>query len=160
MENMKGHFHLHKKYCPVGEVWVSGELNLSKPDAVDLIAIAECFAKEGSRVRVLAPIHYKSRDYKEVFSSLMGTKYERKCPDLWVDGTFYEYESYVRPWHKRKLSNMLTNGLKQSDCVIIDNREGTSVRQIKRAIRSRLNVNAKISEVWVYDGKEVICIYP
>ena len=76
-----------------------------------------------------------------------------------VDGDLFEYESYVRPWNKRKLSNMLTNGLRQSDKIIIDNREGTGVRQIKRAIQSRLYVNATITEVWMYDGNNVVEVY-
>ena len=90
----------------------------------------------------------------------MGTKYERKCPDLMINGRFYEYESYVRPWAKRKLSNMITDGLRQSDRIIIDNRTGASCRQILRSIRSRLNINAQIQEVWIYDGENVIEIYP
>ena len=77
-----------------------------------------------------------------------------------IDGSYYEYESYVRPWTKRKLSNMLTDGLRQSDRIILDNREGASYRQIIRSIRARLNINAQIKEVWLYDGDSVIDIYP
>ena len=95
-----------------------------------------------------------------LFGGLIGTRYEKKCPDLCVDGKYYEYESYVRPWNKRKLSNMLSDGLRQSDRLIIDNRGGASVRQIIRAIKSRLNVNATITEVWIYDGDSVTDIYP
>ncbi len=160
MENTKGYFHLHKQFDPAGEVWVPDGLDTSKADAIDIMSIADSFAKEGSIIKVLKPFHYKSDAYKEVFANLIGTKYERKCPDLLVDDAFYEYESYSRPWNKRKLSNMLTHGLRQSNRVIIDNRDGTTIRQIKRAIRSRLKVNAIISEVWLYDGKEVIRIYP
>ena len=77
-----------------------------------------------------------------------------------IDGKYYEYESYVRPWNKRKLSNMLTDGLRQSDRINIDIRNGASFRQILRSIRARLNINAQITEVWVYDGDGVIDIYP
>ena len=105
-------------------------------------------------------IHYKSEQFSLLFGNLIGTKFERKCPDLIVDGRFYEYESYVRPWNKRKLANMLSDGLKQSDRIILDNRSGTSLRQILRAINARLNVNAQIAEVWVYDGDSILDIYP
>ena len=132
----------------------------SKPDSADLLHIAECFAKMDSDVAVLKPIHFKSPEYAAVYGPLIGTKYERKCPDLIIDGKFYEYESYVRPWVKRKLSNMITSGLRQSDRIIIDNRDGASVRQILRSIRARLNINAQIREVWVYDGNSVIDVYP
>ena len=121
---------------------------------------AECFSRMGCVVVIPHPVHFKSEEYKLIYGGLLGTKYERKCPDLIIDGKYYEYESYVRPWNKRKLSNMLTDGLRQSDRLIIDNRDGISIRQIIRSIRSRLNVNAKISEVWIYDGDSVMDIYP
>lgn len=135
-------------------------LDFSKPDSKDILHIAECFARMGCEVVVLHPVHFKSPEYAEVYGPLLGTKYERKCPDLKVDGEYYEYESYVRPWAKRKLSNMITAGLRQSDRIILDNRDGTSLRQIIRSIRARLNVNAHIKEVWVYDGDSIIDIYP
>ncbi len=43
---------------------------------------------------------------------------------------------------------------------ILDNRDGASSRQIIRSIRARLNINAQITEVWVYDGDSVMDIYP
>ena len=128
----------------VGSVRIMGGMDMSKPDTVDLIHIAECFARMGCEVVIL----------------LIGTKYERKCPDLMIDGYYYEYESYVRPWAKRKLSNMITDGLRQSDRIILDNRDGASYRQIIRSIRARLNINAQIKEVWIYDGDSVVDIYP
>lgn len=144
----------------VGTVRMTEELDMSKPDSTDLIHIAECFARMGCEVVVLHPVHYKSKEYAAIYGPLIGTKYERKCPDLMIDGNYYEYESYVRPWAKRKLSNMITDGLRQSDRIILDNRNGASYRQIMRSIRARLNINAKIAEVWIYDGDSVIDIYP
>lgn len=115
----------------VGTVRIMDGFDQSKPDSIDLIHIAECFAR-----------------------------IERKCPDLMINDNYYEYESYVRPWNKRKLSNMISDGLRQSDKIIIDNRDGASFRQINRSIRSRLSINAQISEVWIYDGDSVIDIFP
>ena len=125
MEALEGYFQLQKKHEDAGEVWISGLLDRSKPDTQDLMIIADCFARMGCVARILAPVHFKSDDYEVIFGPLIGTRYERKCPDLCVDGHFYEYESFVRPWNKRKLSNMLTDGLRQSDKLILDCRGGS-----------------------------------
>ena len=143
-----------------GSVIIMDGFDVSKPDSSDLLHIAECFARMGAEVTILHPIHFKSSEYKAVYGPLLGTKYERKCPDLMIDDLYYEYESYVRPWTKRKLSNMISDGLRQSDRIILDNRDGTSMRQILRSIYSRLSINAQIREVWIYDGDGVIDIYP
>lgn len=156
----KGLFHRERAFDNGGEIWIMDGLDLSRSDSTDLLSIAEAFASTGSFVLIPHPIHYKSKLYQDVYGGLIGTKYERKCPDLIINGMFYEYESYVRPWNKRKLSNMLTSGLKQSDRIIIDNRDGTSTRQIMRAVRSRLNKNSHISEVWIYDGDGVVNLFP
>lgn len=143
-----------------GSVRKMDGLDMSKPDSADLLHIAECFARLGCEVVILRPSHFKSPEYSATYGPLIGTKYERKCPDLMIDGNYYEYESYVRPWAKRKLSNMITDGLRQSDRIILDNRNGATIRQILRSIRARLNINAKITEVWIYDGDSVMDIFP
>lgn len=160
MEFANGSYRLINEYKPTGQIWIVEDLDTSKPDTNDIMHIAECFASMGCIVKIPRPVHFKSEMYRMLFGGLIGTRYEKKCPDLCVDGKYYEYESYVRPWNKRKLSNMLSDGLRQSDRLIIDNRGGASVRQIIRAIKSRLNVNATITEVWIYDGDSVIDIYP
>ena len=126
---MRGSFHLISKYG-AGEVWIMEGLDLSKNDIPALLLIADCFARMGSIVKILTPVHFKSELYNIVYGGLIGTRYERKCPDLCIDGQYYEYESYVRPWNKRKLSNMLAAGLRQSDRLIIDNRDGDGVVDI------------------------------
>jgi hypothetical protein len=52
--------------------------------------------------------------YQQVFEKLKGAKYERKCPNLIVDGECYEFENYKPSLRREKISNMLSNGLKQS----------------------------------------------
>ena len=160
MEIPEGLFFLKTKYDNAGEVWESKDLDHSKSDYLDINIIADRFARMGHTVRILSPIHFKSPLYSQIYGGLIGTRYERKCPDLLIDDKYYEYESYQRPWNKRKLANMLTDGLRQSDNVILDNRDGVSIRQAIRAVRARLNVNAQISEVWLFDGDTVIDIYP
>lgn len=160
METSNDSLTLFSKIKGAGEVWISRDLDLSKTEVADLRIIADSFAKMGCVVKILCPIHYRSKSYQDIFGPLLGTRYERKCPDLWIDGAFYEYESYVRPWNKRKLSNMLCSGLKQSDRIIIDSRDGVPTRRILRSIRSRLNVQAPIQEVWIFDGSSVVQVYP
>lgn len=160
MEIPRGLFHVERQYDTGGEVLIMDGVDYSKPDTIDILHIADCFARMGCKVMAPVPIHFKSDLYPIVFGGLMGTRYERKCPDLVIDGKYFEYESYVRPWNKRKLSNMLSDGLRQSSRLILDNRDGTSVRQILRAIHARLNVNANIDEIWIYDGDSVVDIYP
>ena len=152
--------YLYLKTEAAGEVWLSKELDFSKEETKDLLTIATCFARIGCVVLIPNPVHFRSESYQTIFGRLMGTRYERKCPDLLIDDAFYEYESYSRPWNKRKLSNMLSHGLRQSDRVIIDGRGGVPIRQILRSIRLRQNINSYITEIWVYDGTGVLQIYP
>jgi hypothetical protein len=91
---------------------------------------------------------------------LIGTKYDRKCPDLIINGKFYEYESYKPPFKIEKISNMLSRGLKQSSCIIINNNKGDIHRNIKKNIHNRItNEKQDIDEVWVYEKGEVFLLY-
>lgn len=79
-------------------------------------------------------LHCKSEEYKQIYGSLIGTKYENKCPDFSVDGVFYEYEGFVKPWNKKKVGHMLSHGLQQSSRVVINNTKGCSDRFIRKAV--------------------------
>ena len=152
-------FTTRKTFEGGGSVKVMEGVDKDKPDYKDILSIATLFAKEGKEVKILARTHYKSPTYAAVFASLIGTNYERKCPDILVDEVFYEYESYKRPWNKRKISNMLSHGLQQSDRVIIDNNKGASDRYIRKAIIARLRIDRKIKEVWIYEKGQLRLFY-
>ncbi|MDR1543015.1 MAG: hypothetical protein LBS50_01115 [Prevotellaceae bacterium] len=127
-----------------------------KSDHKDLFSIARFLAEKGKNVQITTPIHYKDLYYSVVFGELIGTRYERKCPDLIIDGTLYEYESYTSPFRREKISNMLSKGLKQSSRIIINNNKGASDRYIKRNIHERLrNFRQHIDEVWLYEKGKV-----
>ena len=64
------------------------------------------FARLGKSVEATPVLHFKSYEYAIIYSSLQGTKYYRKCPDLCIDGQFYEVETYIPPFSKNKVSNM------------------------------------------------------
>ena len=148
-------FVLYREYESGGRIFLNKNLNKSKSDYNDLLNIARSFAGKGHIVVIPGTVHYKDPLYKLLFKSLIGTRYYRKCPDLIIDDSCYEYESYVRPWSKRKSSNMLSNGLRQSDCVILDNNKGASDRFMRRLIISRIRIGSQIKEVWLFEKGKV-----
>ena len=139
---------------------VMNGIDKERTDYRDIITIATLFAKMDLNVRVLSPVHYKSKDYQQAFGGLIGTKFERKCPDLFIDGNYYEYESYERPWNKRKISSMISHGLQQASRIIIDNNKGASDRFIRKSIMARLNLkNQIIEEVWIYEKGQLRLLF-
>ncbi|GHU94211.1 hypothetical protein FACS1894156_2150 [Bacteroidia bacterium] len=91
----------------------------------------------------------------------MGTIYERRCPDLIIDGEFYEYESYVPPFKKEKIFHMIYKGLQQSPRIIINN-GGAKDNFIKKCILNRINEKKfiyNINEVWLFEGKVIRLLY-
>jgi hypothetical protein len=144
-------FKIYKKYKNGGEVFVPKNISKKASDYKPLISIANIFAKEGKTVRITPVVHFKSAAYQKIYGSLTGTIYERKCPDLQIDGVFYEFENYTPPFRKIKISHMLNSGIKQSSNIIINNSKGASDRYIKRLIYDRINKNKPIEEVWLYE---------
>ena len=123
-----------------------------------LRTIGRYFASQGSEVCLTPRVHFKDAKYRDIYASLIGTPYERKCPDLLIDGMFYEYESFVRPWSKKKVGRMLSHGLVQSDRIIIDNSKGCSHRYIKKLVGTRMR-NTRIEEVWLYEKGKLVPLF-
>ena len=144
-------FTIAKAFKGGGYVKIMLGIDKTKPDYKPILTLASLFAKEGKKVKILTSCHFKSQEYKTVFGALMGTKYERKCPDLLIDGVFYEYEGFEKPWNRRKIKNMLAHGLLQSSRIIIDNNKGASDRIIRKGIIARLKISTNIDEVWLYE---------
>ena len=138
-------------------------LDKTSSDYNDLISIACCFAKNGKDVNILSPIHYKDPKYHELFGALIGTEYYRKCPDLLVDGVFYEYESYEHPFEMEKIERMITRGAKQSRDIVIDISESSATKRVVNDKIQRLKMQksfqSTIDSVWVYDGETVEIVY-
>ncbi|MDR1459283.1 MAG: hypothetical protein LBI60_03615 [Bacteroidales bacterium] len=152
-------FRLYKKLDNGGRIEVMNGYT-RKSDHKDLLSIAREFAKMGNNVQITTNPHYKSEAYKSVFGKLFGTKYERKCPDLIVNGKYYEYESYKGQFNKRKISNMITHGTKQSSRIIINNNKGCSDMYIGKNIHNRvINKKQEIDEVWVYEKGKIRLVY-
>jgi hypothetical protein len=152
-------FRTYKEFNSGGRIEIMNGY-AGKSDHKDLIRIARGLAEQGKTVQITDSAHFKSEEYKRVFGALDGTAYERKCPDLIIDGVFYEYENYQPPFNKKKISNMISKGLKQSSRIIINNNKGANHRYIHRLAFDRAVVEKQnIDEVWVYEKGKVYLLY-
>jgi hypothetical protein len=152
-------FNVYKEFGNGGKIEIM-EGYIPKTDHKDLLAISKYFAEKGDKVQITTDVHFKDEKYKEVFGGLIGTKYERKCPDLIINGKYYEYESFMKPFKKEKISNMLSKGLKQSSYVIINNNKGAKDEYIGRNIHNRvINEHQNIDEIWLYEKGKLRLIY-
>lgn len=105
-------------------------------------------------------VHFKSEEYKSIYKSLLGTKCENKCPDFQVGDRFYEFESFTRPWNKKKVGRMISHGLAQSQYIVIDNTKGCSDRYIRKAIIARSNLRGQdVKEVWIYEKGNIRLLF-
>lgn len=149
-------FKLEHNFKNGGKLYVHPDIDKDKTDYKEMKRICLQLAKMGHEVRMTPRLHCKSEEYKQIYGSLIGTKYENKCPDFSVDGIFYEYEGFVKPWSKKKVGRMLSHGMEQSDHIVINNTKGCSDRFIRKQIiaRQRQSPNA-IKEVWIYESGEV-----
>lgn len=151
-------FVLYEQYPSGGKIWIMLGLDNSSSDYNDIMTIAECLAKCGHEVKVLHAVHYKDPLYRVVYGDLIGTRYYRKCPDLLVDGEFFEYESYTTARSKNAFRNMLNGGLVQSDCLIIRECSLTDNYMIQR-IQGKIQNGVPITTVWIFNGKEIRLLY-
>lgn len=134
-----------------GTVRISDMVNRKDGDFEKLRQTAEEFARMGRNVTLTPKMTRPSRfQYECVYGSLVGTKYEGKCPDLNIDGLWYEHEGFTSANPKNAFRNMVTNGLKQSDRIIIDDPE-LAEAYMKRIIRNRIAEGQNIQEVWLRD---------
>ena len=143
-----------------GSVKIHAEVNREDSDFNDILSIAEYFAAEGHNV-IIPPKKTKNHsfDYDEIYGSLKGTPFYGKCPDLNIDGVWYEYEGFTSSNPKNAFRNMMKNGLDQSSRLII-NDPGLSDAYIKRSIWKRINQDGqKIDEVWIKRAEKLECIY-
>ena len=138
-----------------GIVRISRLVNHDDCDFDKLKQAAEFFAKDGAESlmtpKMSRPAKFK---YECVYSSLVGTKYEGKCPDLCIDGRWYEHEGFVSSNPKNAFRNMMRDGLQQADRIIID-RPNLTDRYMRRSIIGRVERGEDIKEVWIReaDGK-------
>jgi hypothetical protein len=123
-------------------------LNKEASDYKDLFEIIKQFSKMGTIAYMTPTANAKSDLYHYLYKKKGA--YKNKCPDLFVDGAFIEYESFEGIYNENTLGNMLSNGLKQSDKIIIDQRGSSdNVRYAIKRIQDRVANGQKIKEVWI-----------
>ena len=151
-------FKTYMRYKNGGKVLIHTKVDRKQSDYTDLLTIANIFAKTGKVVKITPSVHYKSYTYKEIYGSLIGTPYERKCPDLLIGDQFYEYENFYPPFVKRKIANMISHGAKQSSRIIINNNKGAADRYIRDNIYKRFKDKTFtyiITEIWLYEKGKI-----
>ena len=89
-------------------------------------------------------------DYDAIYGSLKGTKYYGCCPDMMVDGVFYEHEGFISRIAKNAFRNMCNHGFGQSDRIVIENC-GLTDRYMLRSIHSQIRAGTVITEVWIHE---------
>ena len=145
----------HKK----GLIRINRLVNQNDNDYNKLYQIAEYFADKGSVVELAPKMSRSSKfEYESLYYDLIGTKYEGKCPDLRIDGLWYEHEGFVTDNPKTAFRNMLNHGLKQSSRIII-NRPNLTDAFMKRIIKQRVKDGHDIDEVWIMDDNSIIPLY-
>lgn len=132
-----------------GKILQSGLVNTELSDYLDVKKCCEYFAKKGSITEVLPTVDFENPLYKEIFGDLIGTKFERKCPDFKVDGLFYELEGFEGEVKANKISNMLSRGLKQSARIVLKD-DGSTLNHTKKIINFSKKEGKLIKEVWIY----------
>ena len=151
-EQFKLYPELFEYYPSTGIIEIYNCVNRTESDFISLLNICRFFAKQGKHCIILPKsLHYKSKEYYDVFGNLLGTKYERKCPDLLIDGKFYEYEGCVSNNTITTFRNMILRGLKQSDRVVIDDC-GVNYRWAQRYLLTKVKAGNVISEVWILEN--------
>ena len=132
-----------------GTIRINRMVDSNDSDYPKLYEIAEHFAKGGATVELTPKMSRPSKfKYECIYGDLIGTKYEGKCPDLKIDGLWYEHEGFITDNPKRAFSNMMSHGLKQSSRIIID-RPDLTERYMRRSIIERISRGESIDEVWV-----------
>ena len=135
-----------------GEIKISNLVNREDGDFSRLMQVARHFATSGSTViltpKMTRPARY---EYDCIYGSLRGTKYYGKCPDLSVDGKWYEHEGFVSKNPKNAFRNMMNDGLVQSSRLVIDKPDLTEPFML-RGIIGRVARGEDIIEVWLRDS--------
>lgn len=132
-----------------GKVLIHRLVDRNASDYRKVYSVAEEFAKRGSVVEMLPKIHTKAPLYKKIYGDLIGTKYDSRCPDLKIDGKYYEHEGFTSATPKNAFRNMLKNGLTQSSRLVIEQVDLTDAF-MKMSIKNRIyNYHQDIDEVWI-----------
>lgn len=134
-----------------GSLTVYNSIDRTTEDFYRIRCCAEFFAKQGKTV-IMTPklnVTYKNPAYDMIYGTLKGTPYYGKCPDLLVDGTWYEHEGFCGVKPKRSFRNMCNHGFKQSNRIIIEDC-GLTDRQMRKSLTERIKNGIFVEELWIH----------
>ena len=132
-----------------GVIKINELVDRKSSDYQKLYQIAEHFSKDGATVELTPKMSRPAQFlYDCIYGDLKGTKFYGKCPDMRINGVWYEHEGIVTGWGKHAFSNMLNRGLKQSNHLVIDDC-GLTDRWMKKSLYNRIQQGQDIKEVWV-----------
>lgn len=146
----EANFKVYKVYPSGGKILIHELIDKKDSDYGKLVDSAEFFARMGKEVRLTPKMSRPSKFvYQNIYFSLMGTKFEDKCPDLNIDRKYwYEHEGFISHNPKNAFRNMMHDGLLQSNRIIVD-RPGLTERYMRRNINARIKRGEDIQEVWI-----------
>ena len=156
MENLIGKdeaepFRIVATFENGGRVVVHEHVSEQESDYQKLMTIALFFAKRAKQVMLTPKLtRFPKFEYARIYGSLIGTKYEGKCPDMLIDGEWYEHEGFTSDNPKNAFRNMLTHGLKQASRLIIEAPELTD-RYMRRIINNRIATKQEIDEILILE---------
>jgi len=142
-----------------GTVKTSRLIDVSSSDFGKIQQVADYFASMGSEVEMTPKMSRPPKFlYDCYYKNLRGTQYENKCPDLRVDGVWYEHEGFVSGNPMNAFRNMMNHGLKQASRIIIDQPDLTDA-YMKRSIHNRISNGQSIDEVWIRTNDGLRLLY-
>lgn len=143
-----------------GMIKVSRLVDPKGSDYKKLMEVAEFFAKGGATVELTPKMSRPAEFlYDCIYGDLRGTPYEGKCPDMRVDGVWYEHEGFTTEDPRNAFRNMMNHGLKQSSRIIID-QPGLTDAFMKKSIYRRIEKYGQaIDEVWVREPEGIRPLY-
>jgi len=144
-------FKLEKKFNNGGKLMIHELINKNNSDYKLVKNVAVEFARTGADVKMTPNIHYKSEEWTQIYNFPEGSVYYRKCPDLLINGEFYEVEDFLPKWNKKKINRMISHGTDQAARIVINNNKGCSDRYIRKITFDRIKTGKEILEVWVYE---------
>lgn len=132
-----------------GKIISSNLVDENAKDYNDVLACCKYFAKMGKTAEILPRLDAISKNplYEVIFGKLKNTKFFGKCPDLRVNGVFYELEGF-EVISKKTTSNMIKRGASQSSRIIIKD-DGATINHIKKVISFNIKEGKTIDEVWI-----------
>lgn len=134
-----------------GSLTVYNSIDRTTGDFHRIRCCADFFDKQGKTV-VMTPklnVTYKNPAYDMIYGTLKGTPYYGKCPDLLVDGFWYEHEGFCGENPKRSFRNMCNHGFKQSNRIIIEDC-GLTDRQMRKSLAERIKNGIYVEELWIH----------